>query len=74
MTSGEEYRAKALELLSRAEVESSPVLKAELETWPQPICVSLSRRIAILRSLLSSSCLPKKIANLEGHRVCRIAA
>ena len=31
MTPGDRYRAKALELLARAEVESSPVLKVEFE-------------------------------------------
>ena len=31
MKSGERYRAKAFELLDRAEIENSPVLKAEFE-------------------------------------------
>ena len=31
MKSGERYRAKAAELLGRAEAESSPVFKAEFE-------------------------------------------
>ena len=31
MKSGERYRAKAFELLDRAAIESSPVLKAEFE-------------------------------------------
>lgn len=31
MKSGERYRAKTFELLDRAEIENSPVLKAEFE-------------------------------------------
>ena len=31
MKSGERYRVKAFELLDRAEIENSPVLKAEFE-------------------------------------------
>jgi hypothetical protein len=32
MTAGDRYRAKALELLARAEVENSPLLKVEFES------------------------------------------
>src|SRR5262245_54246411 len=65
---GERYRHKARELLARAEVETSSLLKIEFEELVGLICAWLSRRSAMMRSLLSSSCPARRRGNFDEHR------
>jgi len=62
VTTGDRYRAKALELLARADGEIDPEMRAESENLAAAFCGLLSKRSATPRWLSSLSCHPNRKA------------
>jgi hypothetical protein len=71
MSAGDNYRAKALELLARAEIENDLTIRAEFENLAAAFALR-SRPSATLRLLSSSNFLPKRVVtqNVSGSPSC----